>query len=165
MDQSPGNGFPIARSSSSFRLRTASAGLTSFSTNPRTSVTRTRRLARPQIPPAISLSTVLDAWYGYKNEIITATEFKQIATAFKNKQMPPFCTTMICCLLRSAPRQRAWDYRRWLAINKTSARLFPTSRSPLASPNGYPLGEYSCRQYSHPGKPPGRTLLRTRPSN
>jgi len=27
---------------------------------------------------------LLDAWYGYKNEMITATEFKEIATAFKN---------------------------------------------------------------------------------
>jgi len=32
---------------------------------------------------------LLDAWYGYKNEVITATEFKEIATAFKNKQIPP----------------------------------------------------------------------------
>ena len=32
---------------------------------------------------------LLDAWYGYKNEIITASEFKNIATAFKTKQKPP----------------------------------------------------------------------------
>jgi murein L,D-transpeptidase YafK len=32
---------------------------------------------------------LLDAWYGYRNEVITATEFKEIATAFKNKQIPP----------------------------------------------------------------------------
>jgi len=32
---------------------------------------------------------LLDAWYGYKNNIISATEFKQIAQAFKTKQKPP----------------------------------------------------------------------------
>ncbi len=42
----------------------------------------------------IDYPNLLDAWYGYKNEIITATEFKQIATAFKNKQMPPQDTAL-----------------------------------------------------------------------
>ncbi|MGH8120279.1 MAG: L,D-transpeptidase family protein, partial [Gammaproteobacteria bacterium] len=32
---------------------------------------------------------LLDAWYGYKNNIITATDFKRIATAYKTKQIPP----------------------------------------------------------------------------
>ncbi len=32
---------------------------------------------------------LLDAWYGYKNKVISATEFKSIATAFKTKQAPP----------------------------------------------------------------------------
>lgn len=32
---------------------------------------------------------LLDAWYGYKNNIITAAEFKRIATAYKSRQIPP----------------------------------------------------------------------------
>ena len=32
---------------------------------------------------------LLDAWYGYKNNVITARQFKQIAFAFKGKQQPP----------------------------------------------------------------------------
>ena len=32
---------------------------------------------------------LLDAWYGYKNNIISAAEFKQIATAYKSRQKPP----------------------------------------------------------------------------
>jgi murein L,D-transpeptidase YafK len=32
---------------------------------------------------------LLDAWYGYKNEVVSAQEFKNIATAFKTKQIPP----------------------------------------------------------------------------
>lgn len=32
---------------------------------------------------------LLDAWYGYKNKIISATEFKKIATAYKSRQIPP----------------------------------------------------------------------------
>lgn len=32
---------------------------------------------------------LLDAWYGYKNNIITATEFKEIANAYKSRQVPP----------------------------------------------------------------------------
>jgi murein L,D-transpeptidase YafK len=32
---------------------------------------------------------LLDAWYGYKNNIISATEFKRIANAYKSRQAPP----------------------------------------------------------------------------
>ena len=32
---------------------------------------------------------LLDAWYGYKNNIITAAEFKRIANAYKSLQAPP----------------------------------------------------------------------------
>ena len=32
---------------------------------------------------------LLDAWYGYKNEIITANEFKYITRTIKNKGTPP----------------------------------------------------------------------------
>jgi murein L,D-transpeptidase YafK len=32
---------------------------------------------------------LLDAWYGYKNNIITAADFKKIAHAYKEKQKPP----------------------------------------------------------------------------
>jgi len=32
---------------------------------------------------------LLDAWYGYKNKIINATEFKHITTAIKNNNAPP----------------------------------------------------------------------------
>jgi murein L,D-transpeptidase YafK len=37
---------------------------------------------------------LIDAWYGYKNEVITAGEFKKIASAYKNKQMPPQDTAL-----------------------------------------------------------------------
>lgn len=37
---------------------------------------------------------LLDAWYGYKNQIITASEFKDIASAYKNKQKPPQSTAL-----------------------------------------------------------------------
>ncbi|MFT5132078.1 MAG: murein L,D-transpeptidase YafK [Gammaproteobacteria bacterium] len=37
----------------------------------------------------IDYPNLLDAWYGYKNNIITAKEFKRIAFAFKGKQRPP----------------------------------------------------------------------------
>ena len=36
----------------------------------------------------------LDAWYGYKDKIISAREFKQIAFAFKDKQRPPQNTAL-----------------------------------------------------------------------
>ena len=32
---------------------------------------------------------LLDAWYGYKNKVINARDFKKIAFAFKEKQKPP----------------------------------------------------------------------------
>ena len=32
---------------------------------------------------------LLDAWYGYKNNIISAADFKRIANAFKSRQAPP----------------------------------------------------------------------------
>lgn len=32
---------------------------------------------------------LLDAWYGYKNKVITANEFKNITTAIKNDDIPP----------------------------------------------------------------------------
>ena len=32
---------------------------------------------------------LLDAWYGYKNKVINAYDFKKIAFAFKAKQKPP----------------------------------------------------------------------------
>ena len=37
---------------------------------------------------------LLDAWYGYKNNIITATEFKEIANAYKYRQAPPQYTRL-----------------------------------------------------------------------
>ena len=32
---------------------------------------------------------LIDAWYGYKNKIIDGSEFKEIATAYKNREVPP----------------------------------------------------------------------------
>ena len=37
---------------------------------------------------------LLDAWYGYKNKIISAVEFKRIADAFKARQKPPQDTNL-----------------------------------------------------------------------
>ncbi len=37
----------------------------------------------------IDYPNLLDAWYGYKNNIISAREFKQIAYASKGRQSPP----------------------------------------------------------------------------
>lgn len=37
---------------------------------------------------------LLDAWYGYKNKLISATEFKRIADAFKGRQKPPQDTNL-----------------------------------------------------------------------
>jgi len=37
---------------------------------------------------------LLDAWYGYKNKVISAVEFKRIADAFKTKQKPPQDTNL-----------------------------------------------------------------------
>ena len=32
---------------------------------------------------------LLDAWYGYKNNVISASDFKKIAYAYKQKKIPP----------------------------------------------------------------------------
>ena len=37
----------------------------------------------------INYPNLIDAWYGYKNNIITAKEFKRIAFALKENQRPP----------------------------------------------------------------------------
>ena len=37
----------------------------------------------------IDYPNLLDAWYGYKNNIISAAEFKEIAVAYKTRQKPP----------------------------------------------------------------------------
>jgi len=37
----------------------------------------------------IDYPNLLDAWYGYKNNIISADEFKKIAVAYKSRQKPP----------------------------------------------------------------------------
>jgi len=37
----------------------------------------------------IDYPNLLDAWYGYKNNIISADEFKKIAGAYKARQTPP----------------------------------------------------------------------------
>ncbi len=37
---------------------------------------------------------LIDAWHGYKNEIISAKEFKQIASAYKNELTPPQNTAL-----------------------------------------------------------------------
>jgi len=42
----------------------------------------------------IDYPNLLDAWYGYNNKIISASEFKEIATAYKNNQMPPQHTSL-----------------------------------------------------------------------
>jgi len=42
----------------------------------------------------IDYPNLLDAWYGYKNNIITAREFKQIAFAFKKHRQPPQNTAL-----------------------------------------------------------------------
>ncbi|MCH7696358.1 MAG: L,D-transpeptidase [Proteobacteria bacterium] len=42
----------------------------------------------------IDYPNLLDAWYGYKNQIITAREFKEIAIAYKSKRMPPQDTAL-----------------------------------------------------------------------
>jgi murein L,D-transpeptidase YafK len=42
----------------------------------------------------IDYPNMLDAWYGYKNNIINASEFKQIAFAIKDKQIPPQNTAL-----------------------------------------------------------------------
>lgn len=42
----------------------------------------------------IDYPNLLDAWYGYKNELIDASEFRQITTAVKNNQKPPQDTAL-----------------------------------------------------------------------
>jgi len=42
----------------------------------------------------LNYPNLLDAWYGYQNEIINATEFKQIARAYKHKTVPPQTTAL-----------------------------------------------------------------------
>lgn len=37
----------------------------------------------------IDYPNLLDAWYGYKNKVISAAEFKYISTAIKNDNIPP----------------------------------------------------------------------------
>lgn len=37
----------------------------------------------------LNYPNLVDAWHGYKNELISARVFKEIATAYKNKQLPP----------------------------------------------------------------------------
>ncbi len=42
----------------------------------------------------IDYPNLLDAWYGYKNNVINAREFKNIAFAFKDKRRPPQNTAL-----------------------------------------------------------------------
>ena len=42
----------------------------------------------------IDYPNLLDAWYGYKNEVIDATDFKKIAIAYKNRSVPPQSTRL-----------------------------------------------------------------------
>ena len=37
---------------------------------------------------------LIDAWYGYKNQIIDADEFKRIASAYKKREAPPQDTAL-----------------------------------------------------------------------
>lgn len=37
---------------------------------------------------------LIDAWYGYKNEVISANEFKRIAHAYKKREAPPQDTAL-----------------------------------------------------------------------
>ena len=37
---------------------------------------------------------LVDAWYGYKNQVIDSKEFKRIATAYKNREVPPQDTNL-----------------------------------------------------------------------
>ncbi len=37
---------------------------------------------------------LIDAWYGYKNKIINARDFKRIARAYKNREAPPQDTAL-----------------------------------------------------------------------
>ncbi len=42
----------------------------------------------------IDYPNLLDAWYGYKNELIDASEFREITTAVKNNRKPPQDTAL-----------------------------------------------------------------------
>ncbi len=42
----------------------------------------------------IDYPNLLDAWYGYKNELIDASEFRAITTALKNDKVPPQDTAL-----------------------------------------------------------------------
>lgn len=42
----------------------------------------------------LNYPNLIDAWYGYKNNIINAKEFKRIAYAIKEKQHPPQDTAL-----------------------------------------------------------------------
>jgi len=42
----------------------------------------------------IDYPNLLDAWYGYKNELIDAREFRAITTALKNNEVPPQTTAL-----------------------------------------------------------------------
>lgn len=42
----------------------------------------------------LNYPNLLDAWHGYRNQIITPGEYKQIAISFKNQEMPPQNTAL-----------------------------------------------------------------------
>ena len=42
----------------------------------------------------INYPNILDAWYGYKDDLISSTEFKSIAEAYANNQLPPQDTAL-----------------------------------------------------------------------
>ena len=42
----------------------------------------------------INYPNVLDAWHGYQNDLISSSEFKSIATAYANNNMPPQNTAL-----------------------------------------------------------------------
>lgn len=42
----------------------------------------------------IDYPNLLDAWHGYKDKLISAKDFKQIASAYKNKKIPPQHTAL-----------------------------------------------------------------------
>jgi murein L,D-transpeptidase YafK len=42
----------------------------------------------------LNYPNLIDAWYGYKNEIIDAENFKRIATAYKKRESPPQDTNL-----------------------------------------------------------------------
>ena len=42
----------------------------------------------------INYPNLLDAWHGYRNGLISASEFRTIAQAYKNTKMPPQNTAL-----------------------------------------------------------------------